>query len=1038
MRWYLPLFLLGCAIAARAADDPKVAAAAAAQAAWSPDLRAALGFEEAKFWDGGETVTDPRKSGDAAVQWAQHKSNSSLTLQLAPLDLSAFNTISFWVHSSAANGETFMLIADSQHDPKVFSYYSTRFTVDWTGWKQLSVRLRQFGKAREPVGWNKITRFRFAASGWNQAPRDDSVWVFDDLQFSYDPTAYRPQINVHKYIEEPAREAFLQHLQPGHPRLILLDDQLPALKQRIAEDSVCTAWYEGVQRNADALAKRPPQHHHLPDGRRLLGISRDVLNRIYHWGLLYRLEGDRKWLDRAWQELQAVVNFPDWNPSHYLDTAEMMHAVAIGYDWFYDGWTDEQRKVIREGLWQHGLRLSYAAYMGLEAEGMQSWRRVTNNWNFVCNGGSSLAAMAVLDELPQECTEVLHAGIQYIQIPLESFEPDGAWWEGIGYWGYSMRYLLSYLRGLETAFGTDFGMVAALRGTGFSKSGDFPIYLTSPKNGYFNFADSGSGGSGYQHWGFFYLAARFHNPLYLHFQYENGSASPEDLIYYEPFDAELKVQDAELDRHFRGAEVATSRSSWTDPNALFLGIKSGRNGIAHSHEDLGSFAFYELGEKWVMDLGTEGQTYQSHKHHLPHWHFYRIRTEGHNTLVFNPQEKDCQDGRAASTITRYETSPDELLATVDLTAAYEADATKVTRGFRLFNQRRALLVQDEITSDQDNELWWFAHGDVGTKMTPLGNGREVLMERNGKVCTATLLSPDGARLSVMPARPLPTSPDPDIQQQNKGISKLAVHLPQAGNVTISVLFSARYGFEPGSLFRPKVEPIADWKLSDATPELAGLNVDGKPLSDFSPRVFTYTVEVPDEVTAPPVVTVQAVANQLVSIQPAEAVPGTTRVTVTVGGSKSVYLVRCLHPLAPGSTEKPHFRAKPVTVGGITVMASRHDGNEPQNVLDDDPETRWSASGDEEWISFDFGQARRLETVQIAWYSGEQRKTGFQLETSADGKAWQKLLKTESGGKTKELESYSLPQPLTTRYFRIVGYGNTQNLWNSITAVKFQP
>ena len=34
-----------------------------------------------------------------------------------------------------------------------------------------------------------------------------------------------------------------------------------------------------------------------------------------HWGLLYRLEGDRKWLDRAYPEMVAVSAFPDWNPS---------------------------------------------------------------------------------------------------------------------------------------------------------------------------------------------------------------------------------------------------------------------------------------------------------------------------------------------------------------------------------------------------------------------------------------------------------------------------------------------------------------------------------------------------------------------------------------------------------------------------------------------------------------------------------------------------------------------------------------------------
>ena len=53
-------------------------------------------------------------------------------------------------------------------------------------------------------------------------------------------------------------------------------------------------------------------------------------------GLLYRLEGKPAYAERAWQELDAAAHFPDWNPRHFLDTAEMTHAFAVAYDWLYD------------------------------------------------------------------------------------------------------------------------------------------------------------------------------------------------------------------------------------------------------------------------------------------------------------------------------------------------------------------------------------------------------------------------------------------------------------------------------------------------------------------------------------------------------------------------------------------------------------------------------------------------------------------------------------------------------------------------------
>jgi hypothetical protein len=710
-----------------------------------------------------------------------------------------------------------MIIISSRADPKVNSYFSKKVTVDWTGWKQVSFHFRSFTKVRKPAGWNRITRFHFTAKGWNQEPDNDTAWVLDDLRLSFSDQPYEPEVDGKKYLNSPKPEDFLKHLMPGHPRLIVTDTRLAEIKAFIATSDLGKAWYGTTLKKANEYYRRPVRKYELPDGRRLLSISRDVLNRIMHWGLLYRLDGDRKWLARAMLEMEAVANFPDWNPSHWLDTAEMTHAMALGYDWFYNGLTDQQRKIVRDALWQHGLRLAYKAYMGENAEGSQHWRMVTNNWNFVCNGGAALGAMALLDEMPKECSLILNQSFRYIQIPISHFEPDGAWWEGLGYWGYSMHYFVAYLRGLETAFGTDFGFIEALNETGFAQSGDYPIYLTAPGGGYFNFADSGAGNGYYKHWAFHYLAQRFQNPQYLHHQLAHTSGDLYDLVYYRPLPATIPPSEAKLDKYFRGAEIATMRTSWTDRNASFVAIKAGRNGIAHSHQDLGSFLYYALAEKWFVDLGTERQTYQSHQHHLPRNDFYRIRAEGHNTLVFNPARECSQRTKGKSNIVRFETSAKEALAIADLSDVYRDHASSVTRGYRLFDERRSFLVQDEISSDKANDIWWFAHSAPRTKVALSDNATEATLKRKGKTCTVRLLSPAGAVFTIMDARPLPTSPDPEIQNQNQGMRKLAIHLSQVKNATIAVLVCATYDNESVSASTANVSDLADWQLESAQP-----------------------------------------------------------------------------------------------------------------------------------------------------------------------------------------------------------------------------
>lgn len=124
-----------------------------------------------------------------------------------------------------------------------------------------------------------------------------------------------------------------------------------------------------------------------------------------------------------------------------------------------------------------------------------------------------------------------------------------------------------------------------------------------------------------------------------------------------------------------------------------------------------------------------------------------------------------------------------------------------------------------------------------------------------------------------------------------------------------------------------------------------------------------------------------------------------------------------------------------------VTASGNDGNIPENTLDNDPEfsTRWSVNGNDgsQWVRYDFGSSVSLSGLNIAFYKGDQRNTYFQVESSNNGSTWTSLLgTTASSGNTTSNELFSFPISANARYFRIVGYGNSSNTWNSITDVKF--
>jgi len=71
-----------------------------------------------------------------------------------------------------------------------------------------------------------------------------------------------------------------------------------------------------------------------------LSVSREALKRLLTLSWAYRSCGDERYLKRAEQEMPAIADFSDWNPSHFLDVVEMTTAMAIGYDWLYNDLSD--------------------------------------------------------------------------------------------------------------------------------------------------------------------------------------------------------------------------------------------------------------------------------------------------------------------------------------------------------------------------------------------------------------------------------------------------------------------------------------------------------------------------------------------------------------------------------------------------------------------------------------------------------------------------------------------------------------------------
>ncbi|MEM8969732.1 MAG: hypothetical protein AAGE93_25160, partial [Bacteroidota bacterium] len=196
-------------------------------------------------------------------------------------------------------------------------------------------------------------------------------------------------------LENPMDVAYLKKkLRRGSPRLILTPAIEKQLKKDLKSDEVVKNVYEAVKLNAEEIQKQPLLEREM-EGRRLLGVSREMLYRMNILGITYRIDRDEKILNRINDEVTAVSNFSDWNPSHYLDVAEMSLAVALAVDWAGEDLPAPTVELAKNALIEKGIKPSY------NKKGNTGWVDGNNNWNQVCHGGMIAASVVIAEQDPE-------------------------------------------------------------------------------------------------------------------------------------------------------------------------------------------------------------------------------------------------------------------------------------------------------------------------------------------------------------------------------------------------------------------------------------------------------------------------------------------------------------------------------------------------------------------------------------------------------------------------------------------------------------
>ena len=601
----------------------------------------------------------------------------------------------------------------------------------------------------------------------------------------------------------------LATVKTGHSRLLADNARFEEIAQLVETDENAKAWFAELKQTIDPLLDDPtPVPYNCPDGVRLdTQGSKDVVNLAF----MFRITGDQAYLDRAWVEMESLCSpatYPDWHPSHLLDTAMTANGVAIAYDWLYDYLTDEQKALAENAMYVNGLQ---EALKQFNANHM--FVTNLNNWNYVCNGGFITTALAMAHhenaEYSQLAGEIMQRCYQSIQYGLPQYAPEGDSIEGISYWDYGTRYFVSLMASITSATNVENPFLSA---PGLDLTALYPIYM-SGKAGTYNYSDNDmTDAVGYLN---LWLAEVYGEPswTWYHKYYmaqDQYVATIYDLLYYnaEYYEAEAPEQ---LDAYYTSQAVTTMRSDFTDAQGSFLGFKGGLNGAAHGDIDIGSFVYDLFGYRWAFDFGKEDYNlvgYWEIADGGTRWNYYRKNALGHNTLVINPENGANQTvGAYAGAIEQSINNPGGGYTILDMTDAYQKNAVDVKRGFAYFD-RLQVLVRDEYTLKEVGDVYWQMHTEA--EVTISADGKTAVLTQGGETVLLKLIDEHGTDLKfqTMAAAPYEGLKTYEGEDANVGVTKIYIVAEGVQTGVFNVLIT------PECYDAPAVKSLDNWNEYD--------------------------------------------------------------------------------------------------------------------------------------------------------------------------------------------------------------------------------
>jgi hypothetical protein len=582
----------------------------------------------------------------------------------------------------------------------------------------------------------------------------------------------------------------------AHPRLMLTDSRLQELREIYLSgaDATLNRYVDNVLSQAESSVNAPPVLGSVDFLTFAVLTQRFIFLESfgYRWFKTSDPVRAARYAESVKSQMMILANLSDWNPSHFLDTAESSLAMSVGLDWIYDYLSAAERSTFADAIANKALSVAKPYFDDPSTAPWWVYGQVSN-WRDICHGGLTIGALAIAERNPDLARYIIRNSVRRLVLPPYYYASNGALREGPGYGDLTAYHDAMVATALETAIGNDLTLRSL---PGLSSAGDFFIDETGVSNRVFNYSDTWT------------PLRTSMSPVMMFFgAYDNAYSDAEHsllsntnkpirvehLIWYRSPSGQVHERPAY--HYFTGmVESFVARSSWGDPDFLLFGVKAGVNTAEHAHYDCGNFIIDALGQRWAMDLGPESYTIES-----PAEGLYRNISRGHNVPLFGGQGQ-IYFGNAVMTRTQGDSS--SSFAVVDMKNAYGLTAlSSYQRGVMMIGGR-SVLIQDEFQLAASCDVEWGMLTEAAVVID--ASFAKAQLTLNGKTLTMEILSPPNATLAVESAmQPLPQTP-------NTGVSRIKILVPaSAGATRLAVQFRPGWsGGETASV--PVLKPLSSW------------------------------------------------------------------------------------------------------------------------------------------------------------------------------------------------------------------------------------